>query len=113
MKPHGRWPPSQVFAHDEVRAEERLAPYLMRVGKRSWGHNSSEIQNFRNQGENVSTIGTTVATPKEQLLHEAEKLLRTRGYAAFSYGHLSEIIGIRKASIHYHFRTKEALGATR
>ena len=60
----------------------------------------------------MSTIGTTVATPKEQLLHEAEKLLRTRGYAAFSYGHLSEIIGIRKASIHYHFRTKEALGAT-
>lgn len=48
---------------------------------------------------------------KELLLEEAERLVRTRGYAAFSYGHLSEAIGIRKASVHYHFRTKEALGA--
>lgn len=44
------------------------------------------------------------------LLKEAEVLVRTRGYAAFSYADLSEKVGIRKASIHHHFLTKEALG---
>jgi TetR/AcrR family transcriptional repressor of nem operon len=44
------------------------------------------------------------------LLREAEALFRTRGYAAFSYADLSERVGIRKASIHHHFPTKEALG---
>lgn len=36
--------------------------------------------------------------------------MRTRGYAAFSYADLSETVGIRKASIHHHFPTKEDLG---
>lgn len=44
------------------------------------------------------------------LLQEAEMLLRTHGYAAFSYADLSERVGIRKASIHHHFPTKEDLG---
>jgi TetR/AcrR family transcriptional repressor of nem operon len=47
---------------------------------------------------------------RELLLKEAETLTRTRGYAAFSYADLSERVGIRKASIHHHFRTKEELG---
>lgn len=51
------------------------------------------------------TLGT-----REVLLHEAEILMRTRGYAAFSYADLAERVGIRKASIHHHFPTKEALG---
>lgn len=48
---------------------------------------------------------------RARLLREAETLFRTRGYAAFSYADLSERVGIRKASIHHHFPTKEALGA--
>lgn len=48
---------------------------------------------------------------RERLLRETEILLRTKGYAAFSYADLAERIGIRKASIHHHFRTKEELGA--
>lgn len=44
------------------------------------------------------------------LLKEAEAFLRTRGYAAFSYADLAERVGIRKASIHHHFPTKEELG---
>lgn len=48
---------------------------------------------------------------KTALLAEAETLIRTMGYAAFSYADLSERVGIRKASIHHHFPTKEALGA--
>ncbi|MBS0240031.1 MAG: TetR/AcrR family transcriptional regulator [Proteobacteria bacterium] len=44
------------------------------------------------------------------LLNEAEKLLRTQGYAAFSYADLAAKVKIRKASIHHHFPTKEDLG---
>jgi TetR/AcrR family transcriptional repressor of nem operon len=44
------------------------------------------------------------------LLKEAEALMITRGYAAFSYADLSRRVGVRKASIHHHFRTKEELG---
>lgn len=47
---------------------------------------------------------------RSALLAEAETLVRTLGYAAFSYGDLSERVGIRKASIHHHFSTKEVLG---
>lgn len=50
------------------------------------------------------------ADTKSALLTEAETLIRTVGYAAFSYADLSERVGIRKASIHHHFPTKEALG---
>lgn len=49
---------------------------------------------------------------RSALLAEAEILVRTKGYAAFSYADLSERIGIRKASIHHHFPTKETLGIT-
>lgn len=48
---------------------------------------------------------------RSALLSEAEALIRTMGYAAFSYADLSERVGIRKASIHHHFPTKEVLGA--
>lgn len=47
---------------------------------------------------------------RELLLKEAETLARTRGYAAFSYADLAERVGIRKASVHHHFPTKEVLG---
>ncbi len=46
---------------------------------------------------------------RSALLREAEKLIRTRGYAGFSYADLSASVGISKASIHHHFRTKELL----
>ena len=49
---------------------------------------------------------------RSALLAEAEILVRTKGYAAFSYADLSDRIGIRKASIHHHFPTKEILGIT-
>ncbi|MDY8110332.1 TetR/AcrR family transcriptional regulator [Fulvimarina sp. 2208YS6-2-32] len=47
---------------------------------------------------------------RDALIHTAENLMRTRGYTAFSYADLSEAVGIRKASIHHHFPTKEDLG---
>ena len=47
---------------------------------------------------------------REALLQTAETLMRTRGYTAFSYADLADAVGIRKASIHHHFPTKEDLG---
>lgn len=46
----------------------------------------------------------------EEILNIAELLIQTRGYSAFSYQDISDKLGIRKASIHYHFPTKVALG---
>lgn len=45
----------------------------------------------------------------QQILDVAQDLVRCRGYSAFSYADISEQVGIRKASIHYHFPSKEAL----
>lgn len=46
---------------------------------------------------------------RAEILHEAETLIRGRGYAGVSYADLAEIVGIRKASIHHHFPTKADL----
>jgi len=45
-----------------------------------------------------------------RLLDAAQDLVQTNGFNAFSYGHLSESVGIKTASIHYHFPSKEDLG---
>jgi TetR/AcrR family transcriptional regulator, transcriptional repressor for nem operon len=47
---------------------------------------------------------------KQLLIEHASELVRTRGYAAFSYADLAERVGIRKASVHHHFAGKEDLG---
>ncbi|MEO0410193.1 MAG: TetR/AcrR family transcriptional regulator [Cyanobacteria bacterium P01_A01_bin.135] len=44
-----------------------------------------------------------------QILETARHLVRSRGYSAFSYADIANRVGIRKASIHYHFPAKEAL----
>lgn len=46
----------------------------------------------------------------EQILDLAETLIQTRGYSAFSYQDIADRLGIRKASIHYHFASKAELG---
>ena len=43
------------------------------------------------------------------LLDSAERAARQRGFDAFSYADLSKEVGIRKASIHYHFPMKADL----
>jgi TetR/AcrR family transcriptional repressor of nem operon len=47
---------------------------------------------------------------RDALLHAAERLVRSRGYSAFSYADLADEVGITKASIHHHFPTKADLG---
>lgn len=43
------------------------------------------------------------------LLDSAERVARQRGFDAFSYADLAKDVGIRKASIHYHFPMKADL----
>lgn len=43
------------------------------------------------------------------LLDSAERAARQRGFDAFSYADLAKEVGIRKASIHYHFPLKADL----
>ncbi len=47
----------------------------------------------------------------EKILDITENLIQTRGYNAISYQDISNDLGIRKASIHYHFPSKSDLGA--
>lgn len=43
------------------------------------------------------------------ILQQAEILIRTRGYAAFSYADLADTLGVTKAAIHYYYPGKEDL----
>lgn len=47
---------------------------------------------------------------KAQIIEAAAELLQTRSFTSFSYQDLSTKLGIKKASIHHHFPTKEDLG---
>jgi TetR/AcrR family transcriptional regulator, transcriptional repressor for nem operon len=44
------------------------------------------------------------------ILDSAERLVRVRGYNAFSYADVAGELGITKASLHYHFAGKAELG---
>lgn len=46
----------------------------------------------------------------DHILDTAQLLVQTLGYNAFSYADISKEVGIRKASIHYHFPNKADLG---
>jgi TetR/AcrR family transcriptional repressor of nem operon len=50
-----------------------------------------------------------VTSTANEILDLAESFIQTRGYNAFSYQDIATALGIRKASIHYHFRSKEEL----
>jgi TetR/AcrR family transcriptional regulator, transcriptional repressor for nem operon len=47
---------------------------------------------------------------KTQLLNHATSLIQRRGYNGFSFHDLADLTGIKTASIHYHFPTKNLLG---
>jgi len=46
----------------------------------------------------------------QQILDVAQRLVQTRGFNAFSYADIADVLKITKASLHYHFPTKAALG---
>jgi TetR/AcrR family transcriptional repressor of nem operon len=46
----------------------------------------------------------------ERILDLAERLVQTRGFNGFSYADVASDLGVTKATLHYHFPTKAALG---
>jgi len=46
-----------------------------------------------------------------EILDTMQELIQARGFNAISYQDVADRVGIRKASIHYHFPTKEKLAA--
>lgn len=48
-------------------------------------------------------------TTAEKILDVTQALIVSGGYNGFSYADISDVIGIRKASIHHHFPTKAHL----
>ncbi len=46
-----------------------------------------------------------------RVMDVAESLIQQRGYAGFSFDDVAQVVGIRKPSVHHHFRTKADLAA--
>lgn len=53
----------------------------------------------------------TLDQTKAKLLDAAQALVQSRGHNAYSYRDLSAEVGITTAGIHYHYRSKDDLGA--
>jgi TetR/AcrR family transcriptional regulator, transcriptional repressor for nem operon len=47
----------------------------------------------------------------DEILDVAEKMARTGGYHGFSFREIAKQVGIKAASVHYHFPSKDELGA--
>lgn len=47
----------------------------------------------------------------DAIMDAAERRIRNAGYSGFSFREIAEEIGVKSASVHYHFPTKEALAA--
>ncbi len=47
---------------------------------------------------------------RDKILELAQEAIATRGYSSFSFRELAAELGIKSASIHYHFPTKTHLG---
>lgn len=54
-------------------------------------------------------VDMKIVDTKNKILDVAQDLIQRLGVNAMSYHHISEAVGIRKASIHHHFPTKEDL----
>lgn len=57
----------------------------------------------------VSRNGEKAISAREKILEVAEQLIVQLGTNGFSYQHIADMVGIRKASIHHHFPTKTDL----
>jgi TetR/AcrR family transcriptional repressor of nem operon len=47
----------------------------------------------------------------QRILDVAERLVQTHGFNGFSYADIAARLGVTKASLHYHFRSKAELGS--
>ncbi len=53
-----------------------------------------------------------MSVTREKIIELGEKLIRTKGYNAFSYQDISTELGIKNAAVHYYFPLKENLGTS-
>jgi TetR/AcrR family transcriptional repressor of nem operon len=53
---------------------------------------------------------TNRSDTKTQIIDIAQHLLLDKGFNAFSYKHISTLLGIKNSAIHYHYPSKEDLG---
>jgi TetR/AcrR family transcriptional repressor of nem operon len=53
---------------------------------------------------------TSLTATAERILDIAERLAQTRGFNGFSYADIAAELPVTKASLHYHFASKAALG---
>lgn len=58
----------------------------------------------------MSDASEMAISRSEEILAIAQDLIQTRGYNGFSYRDIAAAIGIKSASIHYHFPSKGDLG---
>jgi len=55
-------------------------------------------------------VHTELSPSAARIADVAQDLVQTVGYNGFSFEHISQAVGMRKASIHHHFSTKVDLG---
>jgi len=49
-------------------------------------------------------------TTREHIINTADALIRDKGYNAFSFVDIAQVVGIKKPSVHHHFPRKTDLG---
>ena len=54
-------------------------------------------------------LGMKENSTRERILDSAQALAQARGFNAFSYADIATELGVKKASIHYHFPSKQNL----
>lgn len=54
----------------------------------------------------------SIGQKADEILHAATNLIQKRGYNGFSFRDVASEVGIRSASIHYHFPTKSELATS-
>ena len=59
--------------------------------------------------QKIGTVSAMKSDTKTLILDVAQRLIQTRGHNGFSFRDLSREVGVRTASIHYHFPTKTDL----
>ena len=59
----------------------------------------------------TDVIDTADLAPKaDEILDAAQEMVQQHGYHGFSFREVAKAVGIKSASVHYHFATKEQLG---
>jgi TetR/AcrR family transcriptional repressor of nem operon len=59
----------------------------------------------------IDKIFMTPIDTKQKILMTARKMVQSRGYQALSFREIGKAVGVKSASIHYHFPTKGDLGS--